>query len=68
MAAGPFALVTVIVLVSYGDLPMEDLLISLPVLQHLVVDSKTLLEQRSDALDGPDCFALKAAQAGTHGG
>lgn len=67
LAAGPLALVNVSFLVADGELAVQDLLFGLPVLQHLGVDSKTLVEQRHGSLDGFDCSALKAAQAGTHG-
>lgn len=33
----------------------EDLLIGLPVLQHLHVDTKTLLENNIKSLEGTDC-------------
>lgn len=43
-AAGPLALVNVTFLVADANLAAEDLLIGLPVLRHLGVDSKALLE------------------------
>lgn len=41
-AAGPLALVNVSFLIADADLAVKDLLICLPVLQHLGVDSKTM--------------------------
>lgn len=37
-------------LIAGDGVGSEDLLISLPVLRHLRVDSKTLLEEKTDAL------------------
>lgn len=42
-------------------LTCEDMIIGLPVLHHLKVDSKTLLEQNRGALDGTDCSAVNVA-------
>lgn len=55
LSAGPLALLNVRFLVADADLAVEDLLIGLPVLRHLGVDTKTLLEERRDLLDGTDC-------------
>lgn len=68
LSAGPLALVNVTFLVADADLSVEDLLIGLPVLQHLGVDTKTLLEERRDLLDGSDCSSIGAANTGTPGG
>lgn len=68
LLVGPLALVNVTYLVADADLAAESLLIGLPVLQHLGVDTKTLLEERRDRLDGADCSAVKAATSGSGGG
>lgn len=46
-------------LVADADLSDEELLIGYPVLKHLGVDIKTLLEQRRDVLDGTDCSEVQ---------
>lgn len=58
LSAGQMALVIVTYTVSNSERTAEDLLIGLPILQHLGIDSKSLLEERSDQLDGSDCFNL----------
>lgn len=68
MSAGPLALVNVTFLVADADLSAEDLLIGLPVLQHLGVDSKTLLEERRDLLDGADCSSVRSLSPNSSGG
>lgn len=42
-------------LVADDRVESEDHLIDLPVLRHLRVDTKTLLEEKIDALNGTDC-------------
>ena len=55
LSSGQLALVNVTYLVADGELTCEDLLIGLPVLQHLHVDTRTLLENNRAELDGSDC-------------
>lgn len=45
-------------LVADADLAVEDLLIGLPVVQHLGVDTKTSSEERRNFLDGFDCSSI----------
>jgi transposase InsO family protein len=58
LAAGQLALLNVTFLVADDELSCEDLLIGLPVLQHLRVDTRTLLENQRAALDGADCSSV----------
>lgn len=51
---GTIALVNLTFLVDDDGLTAEDRLIGLPVLQHLGINSSTLLEQKQDFLDGID--------------
>lgn len=46
--------------------PTEDLLIGRPVLRHLRVDTKTLLEDRIKSLDGTDCSPNRLPVDGGH--
>lgn len=55
LAAGPVLLVKVTFLVSDVELGVEDFLFGLPILEHLVVDTKTLLEDKRNFVDGYDC-------------
>lgn len=66
LVAGPLALVNVTFLVADADLAVEDLLIGLPVLQHLGVDTKSLLENKRDVLNGTDCSTVKPHITGGH--
>ena len=50
LSAGPLALLNVAFLVTDAQLADEDLLIGLPVLKHLEIDSKTMLERNRDCL------------------
>lgn len=59
LSSGLLALTNISFLVSYASLLTEDLLIGLPVLQHLGIDSRILLERNRSALDGTDCFVVK---------
>lgn len=68
LSSGPLALVNVTYLVADAQLAVEDLLIGLPILKHLGIDTKTLLEERRDLLDGADCSTIRAASSGLHGG
>lgn len=45
-------------LVLDDTLVTEDIIIGLPVLQHLGIDSRTLFERNSDALDGTSCSTV----------
>lgn len=55
-------------LVPDADIASKDLLIGLSVLQRFDVDTKTLLEERSNFLDGSDCFVIGAFNMQTNGG
>lgn len=55
LAAGNLTLVSVTFLIANDDPSCEDLLIGLPVLHHLQVDTRTLLENRFSSLDSTDC-------------
>ncbi len=52
LAAGQLALFNVRFLVADGVLSSGDLIVGLPVLQHLKVDNRTLLEKDRASLDG----------------
>ena len=54
LASGQLALANITYLVADSGLACEDLLIGLPVLQHLQVDTKTLLENNRAILNGAD--------------
>lgn len=54
LAAGPLKNLNVEYLVVHIDLAVEDLLLALPVLLHVSVDTKTPLEERCALLDGSD--------------
>lgn len=68
LSAGLLALVNVAFLVADADLLVEGLLIGLPVLQHLGVDTKTLSEGCRDLLEGSGCSSVAASHSGVHGG
>lgn len=55
LSAGPLALLNIRYLIPDDDLACSDLLIGQPVLYHLKIDTKTLLEQNRSQLDGTDC-------------
>ena len=55
LASGQLALANVTFLVADDALACEELLIGLPVLRHLQVDTRTLLENNRLSLDGADC-------------
>lgn len=55
LSSGRMALRNVAFLVADDDLAFEDVLIGLPILQHLQIDSRTLLERNRAVLDGTDC-------------
>lgn len=53
---GQLPLTNIFFVVSDNELPCENLLIGLPVLQHLKIDSRILLDSWRDSLDGMDCI------------
>lgn len=55
LSSGQLALANVTFLVADDELACEDLIIGLPVLRHLQVDTRTLLENNRAVLDGADC-------------
>ena len=55
LSSDQLALKHVTFLVLDDDLANEDLLIGLPVLEHVKVDTRTLLEQNRAQFDGSDC-------------
>ena len=58
--AGPLALLNLTFLVPDDELADGDMLIGLPVLKHLGIDTKTMLEQNRDVLDGADCSSVRS--------
>ena len=60
LAAGKLALLNVKFLVADGELATEDLIIGKPVLQHLKVDTSTLMERNRKPLDGTDCAVVES--------
>lgn len=50
LSAGSLALINITYLVVDDDLAIEDLLIGLPVIQHLGIENKTPLEELQDVL------------------
>lgn len=62
LASGRLALRNISFLVADSELAAEDLLIGLPVLKHLGIDSKTLLERNRATLDGTDCDLVRPRQ------
>lgn len=65
--AGPLALNNATFLVPDGELAAEDLLIGLPILQHLGIDTKAMLEKHRDVLDGADCSTIRSPSLSTNG-
>lgn len=63
LSAGKMALLNVTFLVADDDTACEDLLLGLPVLRHLGIDSRTLLEQKWSSLDGTDCAGIDGHQS-----
>lgn len=66
LVARVLALINTTFLVCDADLAVQNLLICLPALEHLSVDTKSLLEQRRDVLDGADCPAIMAKLSDDH--
>lgn len=60
LTAGPLALVNVVLLVPDDKLAGEDVLMGLSLLQNLGIDTKTMLEQHRDNLDGADCSVIQS--------
>ena len=59
LSAGQLALTKAMFLVSDDDLAEEDLLIGLPLLRHLGIDSRTMLENNRSQLHGTDCSDVR---------
>lgn len=68
LASGRLALVNVTFLIPDDDLACEDILIGLPVLRHVQVDTRTLLENNRAILDGADCSNVGIPSATDRGG
>lgn len=64
---GRFALNNIRFLIADDAMTCEDLFIGIAVLEHLRVDTKTLLEDHIESLDGTDC-SHKLLQRKTTGG
>lgn len=58
LSAGRLALTNVSFLVADNDLSCEYLLFGFPVLHHLGIDSRTLLERNRVTLDGTYCSSI----------
>lgn len=58
LSAGQMALLNVSFLVADDETACEDLLVGLPVLRHLGVDTRTLLERRWGELHNTDCAGV----------
>lgn len=65
LAAGPLALLNVSFIVLDAQLAAEDLLIGLPVLKHLGIDSTTMLERNFERLHETDCSQVDLTNAST---
>lgn len=59
LAVGQLGLVNVAYLVADDDLSDADVLIGQPVLRHLQVDTRTMLENNCARLDGTDCSNVR---------
>lgn len=68
LATGPLAMANVPFLVAYADLAAKKLLVALPIFQHLGVDTKTLLGEKHDVLDGIDCSSVLNISTVSRGG
>lgn len=60
LSSGRMALLNITSLVADDHLACEDLLVVLPVLQHLGIDTRTLLERNWNTLSGTDCSDNKS--------
>lgn len=66
LSAGRLALKNITFVVADDQLESEDLFVCLPVLQHLRFDTKTLLEDNIEVLNGTDCnFEVHERKEGT---
>lgn len=68
LAAGHLALFNVEYLVTDSELAVEDLLLDLPVLRHLGVETKVLLEEHWNRLNCNDCLSLQLPNRSGAGG
>lgn len=68
LSSGQLALLNLSYLVADDDLASESLLIGRPILAHLQVDTRTLLEQNRAVLNGADCSSIGNPTAPTRGG
>lgn len=66
--SGNIALADVTFLVAEDAIACEELIIGLPVLRHLKVDTRTLLENNRSKLDGQDCSAVGNPTMSSKGG
>lgn len=57
------ALTNISFLISDANFASEDLLIGLPVLKHLEIDSRTLLEGNRAHIDGVECSSIPPPEA-----
>lgn len=58
----PLSLLNVEYLAADADFAIEDLLLGMPVLRHVDMDTKTFLEERRGLLDGSDCSSVKPSE------
>ena len=68
LASGQLALANLSFLVADDQMTCEELIIGLPVLGHLQVDTRTLLENNRAVLDGSDCSQIGNPCTGDGGG
>lgn len=68
LSVGQLALVGVTFVVADDDLACEDMHIGHPVLHHLQVEPKTLLEHNRAVLDGTDCSSVRNNVLNDQGG
>lgn len=68
LSSGRLALHNVSFLVADAHLACEDILFGYPILQHLGIDSRTLLERNRSVIDGTDCSPVGHPTIGQKGG
>lgn len=68
LPSGQLALMNIKFLVADDELACEELLIGRPVLEHLKVDTNTLLDTNRSVLDGVDCSEIGNPTAAKNGG
>lgn len=68
LPSGKFALTNISFLVPDDELACEGLIIGSPVLKHLLVDPRTLLDSNRLALDGADCSTVDNIHADKRSG